>query len=96
MWVAINIPESAKQAFDKAAERDVRGGYYDQGGVIGQAIKNGVPLPHDSEQLLEKVAALEAENKTLRTKLENAEDVLRELKEDLEDARAELESTTLF
>lgn len=38
----------------------------------------------------EEITALEAENKTLRIKLENAEDVLRGLKEDLADARAEL------
>lgn len=45
---------------------------------------------YDKERLREEVTALEAENKTLRIKLENAEDVLRGLKEDLADARAEL------
>lgn len=45
---------------------------------------------YDKERLREEVTALEAENKNLRIKLENAEDVLRGLKEDLADARAEL------
>ena len=44
----------------------------------------------DSAENKEKITALEAENKTLQIKLENAEDVLRGLKEDLADARAEL------
>ena len=45
---------------------------------------------YDKERLREEVTALEAENKNLRIKLENAEDVLRGLKEALADARAEL------
>ena len=45
---------------------------------------------YDKERYKEEITALEAENKTLRIKLENAEDVLRGLKEDLADARAEL------
>jgi len=50
-----------------------------------------VIFPQDVDDLPSvDIAALEAENKTLRIKLENAEDVLRGLKEDLADARAEL------
>lgn len=45
---------------------------------------------YDKERLREEVTKLESENKTLQIKLENAEDVLRGLKEDLADARAEL------
>lgn len=45
---------------------------------------------YDKERYKEEITTLEAENKTLKVKLENAEDVLRGLKEDLEDARAEL------
>lgn len=44
----------------------------------------------DSAENKGEITALEAENKTLRIKLENAEEVLRGLKEDLADARAEL------
>lgn len=45
---------------------------------------------YDNERYKEEITALEAENKTLQIKLENAEDVLRGFKEDLADARAEL------
>ena len=40
----IEIPKEAKQAFDNAYSNDLRGGYYDCGGVIGKAIQNGIPL----------------------------------------------------
>ena len=40
----IEIPKEAKQAFDKAESNDLKGGYYDHGGVIGKAIQNGTPL----------------------------------------------------
>ena len=43
--LVIKIPEGAKQAFDCAESNDLKGCYYDHGGVIGNAIKNGTPLP---------------------------------------------------
>lgn len=43
--LVIKIPEEAKQAFDCAESNDLKGSYYDHGGVIGKAIKNGTPLP---------------------------------------------------
>lgn len=40
----IEIPKEAKQAFDNAESNDIKGGYYDHGGIIGKAIRNGIPL----------------------------------------------------
>lgn len=40
----IEIPEETKQAFDNAESNDLKGGYYDHGGIIGKAIQNGIPL----------------------------------------------------
>ena len=40
----IEIPKEAKQAFDNAESNDLKGGYYDHGGIIGKAIQNGIPL----------------------------------------------------
>lgn len=40
--LVIEIPKEAKQAFDIA--NDLKGGFYDYGGIIGNAIKNGIPL----------------------------------------------------
>ena len=45
MQIVIEIPESVKQAFDKATEDDIYGCYYDYNSIIGRAIKNGVQLP---------------------------------------------------
>ena len=42
--IVIEIPKEAKQAFDKAERNDLKGGYYDHGGIIGKAIQNGIPL----------------------------------------------------
>lgn len=50
MKLIIDIPEETKQAFDKAESNDLKGGYYDHGGVIGKAIQNGIPLDSDSEK----------------------------------------------
>ena len=44
MKLIIDIPEETKRAFDKAESNDLKGGYYDHGGVIGKAIQNGIPL----------------------------------------------------
>lgn len=43
--LVIKIPEEAKQSFDCAESNDLKSGFYDHGGVIGYAIKNGTPLP---------------------------------------------------
>jgi len=43
--LVIKIPEEVKQAFDCAESNDLKGCYYDHGGVVGNAIKNGTPLP---------------------------------------------------
>ena len=45
MQIVIDIPEEAKIAFDNAESNDLKGCYYDHGGVIGNAIKNGTPIP---------------------------------------------------
>ena len=42
--LVIKIPEEVKQAFNRAESNELKGGYYDHGGVIGKAIKNGTPL----------------------------------------------------
>lgn len=44
MKIVIDIPEEVKQAFDCAESNDLKGCYYDHGGVVGNAIKNGVPI----------------------------------------------------
>ena len=51
--LVIKIPKETKQAFDKADSNDLKGGYYDQGGVIGKAIQNGIPL----NKVLDKMGA---------------------------------------
>ena len=43
--LVIKIPAEAKKAFDCAESNDLKGCYYDHGGIIGNAIKNGTPLP---------------------------------------------------
>ena len=43
--LVIKIPEEAKRVFDCAESNEMKGSYYDHGGVIGEAIKNGVLLP---------------------------------------------------
>ncbi len=48
--LVIKIPEEVKQAFDCAESNDIKGCYYDHGGVIGNAIKNGTPLPTTEEK----------------------------------------------
>lgn len=53
MKLIIDVPEEAKQAFDNAYSNDLRGGYYDCGGLIGKAIQNGTPLD-DVKAIMEK------------------------------------------
>ena len=48
----IEIPKEAKQAFDNAYSNDLRGGYYDCGGVIGKAIQNGTPLDDVTSRII--------------------------------------------
>lgn len=55
----IEIPKEVKQAFDKAESNDIKGGYYDCGGIIGKAIQNGIPLPKDHGRLIEASRDLE-------------------------------------
>lgn len=43
--IIIKIPEEAKRAFDCAESNDLKGCYYDYSGAVGEAIKNGTPLP---------------------------------------------------
>jgi len=51
--MVIKIPEEAKKAFDRAESNELKGGYYDHGGVIGKAIKNGTPLPKGHGRLID-------------------------------------------
>jgi len=51
--LVIKIPEEAKQAFDCAESNDLKGCYYDHGGVIGNAIKKGTPLPKGYGRLID-------------------------------------------
>lgn len=53
MQIVIEIPEEAKQAFDCAESNDLKGCYYDHGGIIGNAIKNGTPLPEHHGRLID-------------------------------------------
>lgn len=62
----IEIPKEAKQAFDIA--NDLKGGYYDHGGIIGKAIQNGIPLDDvkaEIEKQIERDFAF-AETETLK------------------------------
>ena len=59
MQIVIEIPEEAKIAFDNAESNDLKGCYYDHGGVIGNAIKNGTPLPKGHGRLIDADAVLE-------------------------------------
>ena len=53
MKIVIEIPEEVKIAFDNAESNDLKGCYYDHGGVIGNAIKNGTPLPKGHGRLID-------------------------------------------
>ena len=54
--LVIKLPKEAKQAFDCAESNDLKGCYYDIGGVIGTAIKNGVSLPKGHGDLVDRDA----------------------------------------
>ena len=68
MEIVIKIPKEAKQAFDCAESNDLKGGYYDHGGVIGIAIKNGTPLPEHHGRLGD-LDALEENFRNIRKEL---------------------------
>ena len=64
--LVIKIDEEAKKAFNIAESNDLKGCYYDHGGIIGNAIKNGTPLPKGHGRLIDKdhmIARLEAASK---------------------------------
>ena len=66
----IEIPKEAKQAFDNAYSNDLRGGYYDCGGLIGKAIQNSTPLDDikakkQAEEMVETDIAREFYNMAL-------------------------------
>ena len=42
--IIIEITKDAKIAFDNAESNDLKGCYYDHGGIIGKAIQSGIPL----------------------------------------------------
>lgn len=52
--LVIKIPEEVKQAFDCAESNDLKGCYYDHGGVVGNAIKSGKPLPEGHSDLIDR------------------------------------------
>lgn len=51
--LVIKIDEKVKRAFDYAKSNDFKDGYYDHGGLIGKAIKNGTPLPKGHGRLID-------------------------------------------
>ena len=51
MKIVIDIPEEAKEVFDKAKEDDLNGSYYDYNSIIGKAIQNGTPLPDNATNM---------------------------------------------
>ena len=66
----IEITKEAKQAFDNAYSNDLRGGYYDCGGLIGKAIQNSTPLDEvkakiQAKEMIETEVAREFYNMAL-------------------------------
>ena len=51
--LVIKISEKVKQAFDNAESNELKGGYYDNRGIIGNAIKNAIPLPKGHGRLID-------------------------------------------
>jgi hypothetical protein len=58
--LVIKIDEEVKKAFDCAESNDLKSGYYDHDGIIGDAIKNGTPLPKGHDRLVEACAVAKA------------------------------------
>jgi hypothetical protein len=53
MKYIIELPEEVKEKFDNATKDDIYGSYYDYNSVIGNAIKNGTPLPKGHGRLID-------------------------------------------
>lgn len=53
MKYIIELPEEVKEKFDNATKDDIYGNYYDYNSVIGNAIKNGTPLPKNHGRLID-------------------------------------------
>lgn len=53
MKYIIELPEEVKEKFDNATKDDIYGSYYDYNSVIGNAIKNGTPLPKRHGRLID-------------------------------------------
>ena len=53
MKYIIELPEEVKEKFDNATKDDIYGSYYDYNSVIGNAIKNGTPLPKNHGRLID-------------------------------------------
>lgn len=51
--IVIKIPDEAKEAFDNAENNELKGGFYDHGGFIANAIRNGKVLPKGHGNLSE-------------------------------------------
>ena len=58
MKVVIDIDKEVKQAFDCTESNDLKGCYYDYGGVIGAAIKNGKPLDEVFDMIKAEIGIL--------------------------------------
>lgn len=54
MKYIIELPEEVKEKFDNATKDDIYGSYYDYNSVIGNAIKNGTPLPEGHGDLIDR------------------------------------------
>lgn len=53
MKIVIDIPDEAKKAFDNAENNELNCGFYDHGGVIASAIRNGTELPKGHGRLID-------------------------------------------
>ena len=53
MKYIIELPKEVKEKFDNATKDDIYGSYYDYNSVIGNAIKNGTPLPKGHGRLID-------------------------------------------
>jgi len=51
--IVIKIPDEVKQAFDNAENNELKCGFYDHGGVVASAIKNGTELPKGHGRLID-------------------------------------------
>ena len=61
MKYVIDISEEAKQAFDCAESNDLKGCYYDHGGIIGNAIKYGKPLNSVLDEIRAEIEEYESD-----------------------------------